>query len=268
MSYANVTECGGILCRTGVCSCYPQWSLSCSAAKQPLFRKRVFQFGVTAGTVAAAVLIGGAALWVRSRAVDQLPARQSMPRAPISATVGQAARVRPPAVSPAAPGDSGNAALVKHLEKTEQNGKRARPSVARAAGFRRDVTGRPAFTPGGRIMWTGRAIQGTLLTIEGTQASTGRVYGQLPGGPVEVRVFPAEDAAGNLTVFTAEEKYATPVKQATAAGPALISWDPRHVMDVTVWEQPGPGNGWSKLVLRVNRGQLTACMIEWKEKPR
>ncbi len=243
----------------------PASNISPAAAKQPLFRKYMFQFGAMAGTLAAAALIGGAALLVRPRAIDQLQAVQSMPRAPLSATISQAPPVPTPAASRAAAENPEKAASVMHLEKKDQNRKPARFTMAQADVSRRAVADRPAFRPGGRIIWTGHAPKGTLLTIEGAQASTGRVYGRLPGAPVDVRVFPAEDAAGGLTVFTSEEQYATPVRQATAAGQALISWDPRHVMDVTVWEQPGPGNAWGKLVLRVNSGQLTACMIEWKE---
>jgi hypothetical protein len=35
-------------------------------------------------------------------------------------------------------------------------------------------------------------------------------------------------------------------------------------MDLTLWEMPAAANDWSRIVLRVNGGLLTACMIEWK----
>jgi len=120
--------------------------------------------------------------------------------------------------------------------------------------------------PDGRIIWTGRATRGTLLRLEGGHASTGKLYGALPGEPVELNILPAERSSRLLTVFTADERYATPVNITTAAGRAAFSWDPRHVMDLTLSESPGPGNGWRSLVLRVNSPQVTAFIVEWKRK--
>ncbi|HEY1336715.1 MAG TPA: serine/threonine-protein kinase [Bryobacteraceae bacterium] len=117
----------------------------------------------------------------------------------------------------------------------------------------------------GRIVWTGRAGRGTLLAIDAGRASTGNLSGRFPGGPIEVSAFPAESAAQGLTVYTSDAKYATPVREATAAGPALFSWDPRHQTDVTVWEKPSPANNWARLVLRVNSPQLTACIVSWRK---
>ena len=117
----------------------------------------------------------------------------------------------------------------------------------------------------GRIIWTGQARRGALLRIDGGAASAGSVFGRFPGGPVEIRVYPAERSMRTLTVFTSDAKYASPVRASTAAGVALFSWDPRHLTDVTLWESPGPGNNWRRCVLRVNSGVLTASVIEWKK---
>jgi serine/threonine protein kinase len=125
----------------------------------------------------------------------------------------------------------------------------------------------PAVTASdGRIIWVGRATRGTLLYLEDGRASTGTVYGTLPGEPVELRILPAERSSDRLTVFTADEKYATPVNETTAAGLAAFSWDPRHIMDLTLWEPPGPANDWRRVVLRVNNAEVTACVVEWTRK--
>jgi serine/threonine-protein kinase len=121
----------------------------------------------------------------------------------------------------------------------------------------------PAEKSAGRLIWIGPARRGALVRIDGGVASTGSLYGSLPGGPVRIRVYPAERNMRRLTVFTSDAKYTTPVRASTAAGLALFSWDPRHMTDVTLWEMPGPGNNWKRCVLRVNSTQLRAFVIEW-----
>jgi hypothetical protein len=34
----------------------------------------------------------------------------------------------------------------------------------------------------------------------------------------------------------------TPVRAVTAARLAVFSWDARHMMDLTIWERPGPAD--------------------------
>lgn len=152
-------------------------------------------------------------------------------------------RDRRPPVAPPAPAVAASSPIVQHPE--------SQPDA-------------PVVKTSGRIIWTGQARRGALLRFEGGSASAGSVYGRFPGGPIEVRVFPAERAPHRFTVFTSDERYATPVRAATAAGPALFSWDPRHITDLTLWERPGPANNWRRCMLRVNSGRLTACVIEWK----
>lgn len=137
-------------------------------------------------------------------------------------------------------------------------------SVPRHGGDQQGIAAR--VPEEGRIIWTGQARRGALLRIENGTASTGKVYGTFPGVPVEVRVSPAEHTLRRLNVYTSEERYATPVRETTPAGPAIFSWDPRHMTDLTLWELPSPANHWGGVVLRVNTGQLTACIIEWTTK--
>lgn len=142
----------------------------------------------------------------------------------------------------------------------------SQPSIAATAAPLRQEQNEAATAPNGRIIWTGQARRGTLLRMESGSASTGKVFGALPGEPVEVHIFPAERSLRRITVFTADERYVTPVRATTAAGRAVFSWDPRHIMDATLWEPPGPANNWRTLVLRVNSEQLTACVVEWTKK--
>ena len=124
---------------------------------------------------------------------------------------------------------------------------------------------RPAHTHG-RIFWSGLAWKGELVELGSSRASTGNLLGEFPGGPVDVRVFPAGIGGRGLTAFTSDERYATPTTEDTAAGPVTFAWDPRHMTDLSVWEMPGVANNWSKLVLRVNTAELTACVVEWRRR--
>ena len=107
-----------------------------------------------------------------------------------------------------------------------------------------------------------------LLSIQKDRASAGSLHGRLPGVPITAQIFPAENAAQGLTVFTSDERYATPAREDTPAGPATFSWDPRHETDLTVFEEPGPANNWEKLVVRVNSPKLTSFVVQWKKNAR
>jgi serine/threonine protein kinase len=127
-------------------------------------------------------------------------------------------------------------------------------------------TREPIILPRGRVVWTGSAGAGTLVTIEHGHASVGTVEGYLPGTPVDVQVFPASTSSEGLTVFTVDMRYATPAKEWTSAGPATFVWDPRHSTDLFVWELPSPANGWHKIVLRINTPEVTGCIVQWRAK--
>ena len=84
----------------------------------------------------------------------------------------------------------------------------------------------------GRMVWTGNAGRGSLVQIENGRASIGHIDGQIPPGPVEVRVLPAESSPG-------------------------------HITDFSVWEAPQASNHWNRVVLRVNSERLTGFVVEW-----
>ena len=193
----------------------------------PKFRKYRPYLGAALGTVATIGLLAGGTLLFHDR---QPPTARTA-----AAQIGQPPESRPSAVLPDAP-----------LRADAQ----PEAPVARSAG---------------RIVWTGQARRGALVQIDSSGASSGHLYGRLPGGPIEIRIFPADHSFRHLTVFTSDVKYATPVRSSTAAGPALFSWDPRHMTDLTVWEKPGPANNWQRCALRVNSNQLTAAIIEWRK---
>jgi serine/threonine-protein kinase len=138
-------------------------------------------------------------------------------------------------------------------------------SIAPAAASAPVPDHRPAHVHD-RIFWTGLARKGDLVQLERSRASIGNLLGEFPGGPVDVRVLPAGIGGRGLIAFTSDERYATPETENTAARPVTFAWDPRHMTDLSVWEMPGAGNNWSKLVLRVNSAELTACVVEWRRR--
>jgi tRNA A-37 threonylcarbamoyl transferase component Bud32 len=126
-----------------------------------------------------------------------------------------------------------------------------------------EVVAAPAPPGHGELVWTGEAKRGSLIVIASGRASQGSVHGRLPAEPVTSRVFPGDYEKSGLMVFTTDAAFAAPEREATEAGPAMFSWDPRHATDLTVWETPGPANHWAKLVVCVNSAKLTAFVVEW-----
>jgi hypothetical protein len=74
------------------------------------------------------------------------------------------------------------------------------------------------------VVWAGDANKDQLLKIEKDSATYGRVTGALPGVPCTVTVQPT---------------------------------------DVGIAEAPGPGNGFSRIVLRFRRNIRTNVIIKW-----
>ena len=234
----------------------------------PALRKYLPQLAMVLGALAVIVLIAGAVSLFRSRPVSRAAPGTERPTPASAGTQAPYAAV--PAAPPAVPAQPAAAPTVKSQPASRQTSSAAsvpEPANKNEAAAKSETA--PRQSPiGGRIVWTGVATRGTLLQIENDRASTGIVRGRFPGGPVEVQVFPADNTGDGLTVFTSDEKYATPVSETTASGVALFSWDPRHATDLTVWEEPGPGNEWGRVVVRVNSAKLTSCIVEWKRKLR
>src|SRR5581483_12483074 len=97
------------------------------------------------------------------------------------------------------------------------------------------------------------------------RASRGVVHGRLPGLPAKVEVFAAERGSLGLTVYTSDQKFATPVSISLPGfGEALLCWDPRHATDFVLWEKPDTTNKWKRIVVLVNT-PMTGYVVRWNE---
>jgi len=103
----------------------------------------------------------------------------------------------------------------------------------------------------GQLMWTGTARQGDLVRISRSRPSTGSLTGELPAGPVSVKLYAAESTPTGVTVFTADP-------QETG-----FLYDPRRSTDVTLFERPGPENHWERLTVVANTN-ISAFSIAWR----
>ncbi len=163
----------------------------------------------------------------------------------------------PPPVNKAFMVDSAPIPPVVPIEKENP------PPAAEAAPEPRPKT--PATAPSGNLVWTGRVAKGTLITISGSSASSGSLVGTLPGNPIRVQVYPAEESKAGLSVFTADPAYATATAVETPRGRANFTFDPRHSTDIVVFEPPGPANNWNRLVFQINNPSIAVSVIHWQD---
>jgi proteasome lid subunit RPN8/RPN11 len=140
-----------------------------------------------------------------------------------------------------------------------------KPAVAEVA--------KPAPAPrgpqAGRVIWTGSLPQGSVLTIENRRPSSGSLTGELPSAPYRLGASPAEFAAGGLTVYSANPRFA---RQAYTEPPGpqngwnrtVYRYDPRVARDLVVVEAPSARNGWNRIVLRSGERPLSVLLLEWE----
>lgn len=114
----------------------------------------------------------------------------------------------------------------------------------------------------GVLVWTGHAQRGDVLTISGSQSSSGALAGALPARPVRIKVYAAGISGEGLTAFTADSTDSTDLPVSTPHGPALLAFDPRHATDLTVFEAPAALNQWQRLVVQANT-DLSAFLVTW-----
>lgn len=126
---------------------------------------------------------------------------------------------------------------------------------------------KPAYTgpTSGRIIWTGDLARGASVRIDGRQASSGTVSGELPGVPVRISVHPADLSAHGLTVFTATGRAARePAGPGNGWNPTVYAVDARRAGELLVLESPGPQNGWKKLAFRNDTRAVPVIVIDWR----
>lgn len=126
----------------------------------------------------------------------------------------------------------------------------------------------PAYhgPPSGRIIWIGQLAKGAEIVIKGGRCSRGSVTAELPGVPVQVRVYPAELTSEGITMFASDRRGAGVVEP---PGPqngwnrTVFVWQPKRARDVVVLEPPGPQNNWKGMVLRGERDDLSLIIMDW-----
>jgi tetratricopeptide (TPR) repeat protein len=202
--------------------------------------------GLVVVVIALSVALGG--LGRRSpaglsRSGDQVATREEQSRVLGPKGASMPAGQEPPAGLPAqgAPAIEGGPG-----EQTEQPGQPPREQLVSPTGAAEVPTAeagqRPPPTPAaptggvslspvtaaasqGIVTWSGRINPNTILTIEGSTATLGKVGGELPGVPVMIEVDPS---------------------------------------DVEVVSPPGPENGWKRVILRTGKQRRTSIQIRWQ----
>ena len=186
----------------------------------------------------------------------QQPRVAGPPASAAAPTIPQAAPTIPQAALAPLPVDNGNPR--KFRPHT--------PALLPQAESSRDpVLPKPAST--GYLLWSGPITTSRLVTMNSGSPSTGYTSGSLPEPPYKLEVFPVLNANGVLTAYTTDPDYAEPVVLSFAGAPVRLTWDPRHVNDLSVWQTPSPENSWKTLTLRINVSTVDACLIKWIKPP-
>ena len=119
----------------------------------------------------------------------------------------------------------------------------------------------------GSLIWTGRLRKNSTVIIDGKTASLGTLTGELPGRPVQFRVYPGDLGDDGILVFTARPQDAR--NGWDSPGPQngwnriVYEFDPHNAAGVEVEEAPGPGNAWKRLVLRCTNPKLSVIYVKW-----
>jgi hypothetical protein len=105
------------------------------------------------------------------------------------------------------------------------------------------------------------------ITIDGKNATSGTVEGELPGRPVRVSVSPGDLSSDGLVLYTSNPQYRNSVIE--PPGPqngwnkTVYEPNAKRANDVTVAEPPGPQNGWKRLVLRSRNTKISVIVVDW-----
>lgn len=119
----------------------------------------------------------------------------------------------------------------------------------------------------GKLIWTGKLARGGTLQILGGHASTGRLTGTLPGGPVRVRIFPTELTQSGLKVFTGDPLLVgVPEAPGAQNGWMQTTWvlDARKAGDLRLMELPSQDNAWNRLSVRAERTDHSVIVLHWE----
>ncbi|MCC6586854.1 MAG: hypothetical protein IT168_09200 [Bryobacterales bacterium] len=132
--------------------------------------------------------------------------------------------------------------------------------------------GQPVRTDGpaaGRAIWTGNLPKDGILLFANGRPSSGTLTGQLPNGPMRVRVYPGELAKGGIVVYAPgdpeyEDFNAKAPDPANGWNQTQLKGNKRRAAALSVLEAPAPQNGWGKMVLRNTERPVSVIFVEWE----
>jgi phosphatidylserine decarboxylase len=138
------------------------------------------------------------------------------------------------------------------------------------AAAKSPVTPSPAATvapASGRLIWTGHLQKNQTLIIDGASASTGSFTGELPGKPIQLKIWPGDLANDGIVMYTANSQGASAVYEPPGRqngwNKTLYTLNPRRAAEILLVEPPGPQNGWKRLVLRSKSPKASVILVEW-----
>lgn len=128
----------------------------------------------------------------------------------------------------------------------------------------------PAATSG-RFLWAGDLARNGVLVIDGRNASSGTVTGELPGSGVRVGAYPAEFAGDVLKVYTPNPRYSSqpridPPSAGNGWNRTMFLYDQRAARDVIVEQLPTAASP-RRMVVRAGARNVSVILIEWQVSP-
>jgi proteasome lid subunit RPN8/RPN11 len=222
---------------------------------------------------------------VAARQPTPTPARPQPARPIRRFDLGTARRSEPPREpkllpSPETPPERGEATLaasppppVRELPYLPLDAKPSPPpsdSVAAATTAAVNARRQATYTgpTSGRLIWTGRLPQDSVLTIEGRKASFGYINGELPGVPLKVTVQPAELTNRGIRIYTGNNQVAARSPESPGPGngwnPTGYLYSPERAGDLRVVESPSAQNGWRRLAIRGANRPYSVMVLHWE----
>ena len=129
------------------------------------------------------------------------------------------------------------------------------------------TTHTPAAPSSGRVIWIGRLQKNQPVTINGKNASTGTLIGEMPGRSFKYSVSPGDLSGDGIILYTSNLQYANSVVEPPGAqngwNRTVYTWNPKYANDISVDEAPTAQNGWGRMVLHSKNPKISVIVIDW-----